>query len=208
MVGKKVSCWVQAERNTIYTRSTRRALKAQRSAFSPCSKDFCSEGYYRKVTLGLTFWEATTSTSATSSMISTIPMVLLVTISLLSNSAYDICDVCKGKRLSRKKWIGLSLNILADSSNSLRRGTPNPCLKTAKPKLRVRPHLSHQLIGVVPNRSRTMRHEGCTRPIRIPLALQGKELVVKPFGDLVRRYVHLVRRVAREVDDIECLCDS
>ena len=50
-----------------------------------------------------------------------------------------------------------------------------------------------------------MSHECSARPVRIPLALQRKELVIKPFGDLVRRREYFVRRMAREVDYAECI---
>lgn len=51
-----------------------------------------------------------------------------------------------------------------------------------------------------------MRHKRRSRPIRIPLPLQRKQLVVEPLCDLVRRRVHLVGRVVGEVDDVEVLC--
>ena len=53
-----------------------------------------------------------------------------------------------------------------------------------------------------------MGHERSTRPVRISLTLQRKELVIKPICDLVRRREYLVRRVTREINYAGCLYGS
>ena len=47
-----------------------------------------------------------------------------------------------------------------------------------------------------------MRHKRRARPVRIPLPLQRKQFIIKPFRDLLGWRKHLIRRMARELNNL------